>query len=106
MKIVIPLEGRVRTILRSSFLSVKRENDTSYSVIGDSLQMSGVRADQILILPDHVEISDGQTITASLKAQTQTLETFITMNAEEALSEALGLVLRSTVADGKVTDAE
>ena len=41
-----------------------------------------------------------------MEAQAQALETFTTMNAEEALSEALGLLLRTAVADGKVTDAE
>ncbi|WP_418231577.1 hypothetical protein [Butyricicoccus sp.] len=106
MKIAIPLDGRVRTVLHTSFLIARRETDKTYSVTGDALQMSGVSPEQLLILPDSVEIASGQTVTADMEAQAQALETFTTMNAEEALSEALGLLLRTAVADGKVTDAE
>ena len=106
MKIAIPLDGRVRTVLHTSFLIARRETDKTYSVTGDALQMSGVSPEQLLILPDSVEIASGQTVMADMEAQAQALETFTTMNAEEALSEALGLLLRTAVADGKVTDAE
>lgn len=106
MKIAIPLDGRVRTVLHTSFLIARRETDKTYSVTGDALQMSGVSPEQLLILPDSVEIASGQTVTADMEAQALALETFTTMNAEEALSEALGLLLRTAVADGKVTDAE
>ena len=106
MKIAIPLDGRVRTVLHTSFLIARRETDKTYSVTGDALQMSGVSPEQLLILPDSVESASGQTVTADMEAQAQALETFTTMNAEEALSEALGLLLRTAVADGKVTDAE
>ena len=34
------------------------------------------------------------------------LETFVTVSAEDALTETLGLLMRAAVADGKITDAE
>ena len=68
--------------------------------------MSGVTARQILILPDTAEVADGQIVTPELEAQGQPLETFVALNAEDALAEALGLVLRTAVADGKITDEE
>ena len=48
MYIAIPFEGRVRTLIRSSFLAAKRTDATHYSLTGESFQMSGVTAEQVL----------------------------------------------------------
>ncbi len=106
MKIVIPMDGRVRTILHTPFLIAKRETETTYSLQGETLQMSGITADQVLILQDSIQVENGQTITHDLQMLAQPLEAFVSLNAENALAEALALVLRSAVADGRVTDEE
>ena len=80
MYIAIPFEGRVRTLIRSSFLAAKRTDATHYSLTGESFQMSGVTAEQVILLPDSVEVSEGQEVT--------------------------GLLLRQAVADGRISDAE
>ena len=54
MQIVIPLEGRVRTVTRSSFVAAKRLAESQYTLSGDNFQMTGVTAEQVLILPDTV----------------------------------------------------
>ena len=51
MYIAIPFEGRVRTLIRSSFLAAKLTDATHYSLTGESFQMSGVTAEQVILLP-------------------------------------------------------
>ena len=106
MQIVIPLEGRVRTVIRSSFVAAKRLTESQYTLTGDNFQMTDVTAEQVLILPDAVEVSEGQTVTDEMKMQALPFEGFIAVSAEEALTNVLGLLLRSAVADGKLTDEE
>lgn len=106
MFIAIPFEGRARTVLRSSFISAKRVTATKYNLSGEQFQMSGVTAEQIVILPDDVKISEGQELTGDVLARALPLEGFITVSAEEALPNVLGLLLRQAVADGRLTDAE
>lgn len=106
MQIVIPLEGRVRTVIRSSFVAAKRLTESQYTLSGDNFQMTGVTAEQVLILPDTVEVSEGQTVSDEMKMQAMPFEGFIAVSAEEALPAVLGLLLRSAVADGKLTDEE
>ena len=106
MQIVIPLEGRVRTVIRSSFVAAKRLAESQYTLSGDNFQMTGVTAERGLILPDTVEVSEGQTVTDEIKMQVLSFEGFIAVSAEEALPNVLGLLLRSAVADGKLMDEE
>ena len=106
MQIVIPLEERVRTVIRSSFVAAKRLAESQYTLSGDNFQMTGVTAEQVLILPDAVEVSEGQTVTDEMRIQALPFEGFITISAEDALPNVLGLLLRSAVADGKLTDEE
>lgn len=68
--------------------------------------MSGITANHVLIFPDSVDIQTDQEINSELSAQAQPLEMFIALNAEDALTEVLGLVLRTAVADGRITDKE
>jgi hypothetical protein len=100
------MEGRVRTILHSPILIAHRENETTYSLTGQAMRMAGITADQIMILPDNVEVTEGQAVTNALRIASLPLESFMTVSAEDALADTLGLLLRSVVADGRVTDAE
>ena len=68
--------------------------------------MSGITANHVLIFPDSVDIQTDQEINSELSAQAQPLEMFIALNAEDALTEVLGLVLRTADADGRITDEE
>ncbi len=106
MIIIIPMEGQVRTILRSPFLIAHRDSETQYSLTGQAMCMTGITVDMILILPDSTEITEGQAVTNELRAAALPLESFIAPSAEDALADTLGLLLRAAVVDGKVTDAE
>lgn len=106
MQIVIPLEGRVRTVIRSSFVAAKRLTESEYTLSGDNFQMTGVTAEQVLILPDSVTVHENDAVTDEMKMQVLPFEGFIAVSAEEALPNVLGLLLRSAVADGKLTDEE
>lgn len=106
MQIVIPLEGRVRTVIRSSFVAAKRLAESQYTLSGDSFQMTDVTAEQVLLLPDSVTVTEGESVTDAMKMQALPFEGFISVSAEEALPNVLGLLLRSAVADGKLTDEE
>lgn len=106
MNIVIPFDGRVRTIIRSSFVAAKRLTESRYSLTGDMFQMTDVTAEQVLILPDEVTLAEGEMLTDEALMRALPLESFIAVSAEEALPNALGLLLRLAVADGRLTDAE
>ena len=58
MILCIPLEARVRTIIRASFIVAKRTSETRYSLSGDSFQMSEITSDQVIILPNDVDASE------------------------------------------------
>ena len=52
MYIAIPFEGRVRTLIRSSFVLAKRLSETTYNLSGDAFQMAQVTAEQALVFPE------------------------------------------------------
>lgn len=106
MQILIPLEGRVHMVIRSSYIMARRQTETQYSLTGEAFQMSGVTAQQVIILPDTVQVTEGETLTDELLMQGLPIESFVQVSAEEALPNALGLLLRIAIADGRLTDAE
>ncbi len=106
MKIVIPLAGRVRMCIRSSFVAAKRIDAVHYDLTGDSFSLASVTGEQVYVFPDAMEIEEGTEMTELLVAQSLPLDQFIRVSAEEALPNLLGMLLRSAVADGRITDAE
>ena len=95
MQIVIPLEGRVRTVIRSSFVAAKRLAESQYTLSGDNFQMTGVTAEQVLILPDTVGVSEGQTVTDEMKMQALPFEGFcaIGQKIRDVLGDTRALTL-------------
>ena len=77
MQIVIPLEERVRTVIRSSFVAAKRLTESQYTLSGDNFQMTGVTAEQVLILPDSVTVHENDAVTDEMKMQALPFEGFI-----------------------------
>ena len=106
MQIVIPLDDRVRTIIRSNCVIARRTGAETYNLSGTDFQMGDVRSGQVLILPDKVAVNEGDLVTDGLRIQALAIDTFIAPSAEETLSETLGLLMRTAVADGRITDAE
>lgn len=106
MNIAIPLEGRVRVCIRSSFVVARRTDVNHFDLTGDSFNLMQVTSDQVFVFPDEVEITEGQEMNTELMMQALPLEQFVRVSAEEALPAALGLLLRLAVADGRLTDAE
>lgn len=106
MQIVIPMGGRVMMIVRSSFLLAKRLDAEYYALTGENVQMADITAEQVLLLPDSVVIAENDVLTEETRAQALPLESFVAATAEETLPDILGLLLRSTIAEGKITDAE
>ncbi len=106
MNIVIPFEGRAATVIRSSYLAAKRVSENKYNLSGEAFQMSKITPSQVIIFSDDVKITEGETLTDELLARALPLDQFISVTTEEALPNALGLLLRLAVADGRVTDEE
>ena len=106
MFIAIPFEGRVRTLIRSSFVLAKRLSETTYNLSGDAFQMTQVTAEQALVFPDEVSLEEGMVLTDELLMQALPLESFVSVSADEALPNVLGLLLRTAVADGRISDEE
>ena len=106
MNIVIPFEGRVMTIIRSSSITAKRLENGRYQLTGETCQLTDVAEKQVLLLPDTFVIVEGQVLTEEMVACAIPFDAFITTSPEEALPSALGLLLRIAVADERITDAE
>lgn len=106
MNIVIPFQGRVQTVIRSSFLAAKRQTETQYQLTGEAFQMTGITNEQVVILPDTINVVEGQELDAELLIEALPLESFVSVSAEEALPNVLGLLLRQAVEDGRITDEE
>ena len=106
MYIAIPFEGRVRTLIRSSFVLAKRLSETTYNLSGDAFRMTQVTAEQVLVFPDEVSLEEGTVLTDELLMQALPLESFVSVSADEALPNVLGLLLRTAVADGRISDEE
>lgn len=106
MKVVIPLEGLVRMCILSPYVAAKRTDATHFDLTGEAFNLMQVTADQVFVFPDEVEITENQELNSDLLALALPLEQFITVTREEALPQALGLLLRLAVADGRLTDAE
>lgn len=106
MNIAIPLGGQIRMVICSSFVIAKRKDATHYDLSGESFQLTGVTADQVYVFDDSVVITEGMELTHNLIAQSLPLDRFVSVSAEEALPNAIGLLLRLAVADGRVTDSE
>ena len=106
MQIIIPLDDRVRTIIRSNCVVARRTGANMYNLSGTDFQMGDVQPEQVLILPDDAAVSEGNTVTDALRMQALAIETFIAPSADETLSDTLGLLMRAAVADGKITNEE
>ena len=106
MNIVIPFQGRVQTVIRSSFLAAKRQTETQYQLAGEAFQMTGITNAQVVILPDTINVVEGQELDTDLLMEALPLESFVSVSAEEALPNVLGLLLRQAVEDGRITDEE
>ena len=93
-------------VICSSFVIAKRKDATHYDLSGESFQLTGVTADQVYVFDDSVVITEGMELSHDLIAQSLPLDRFVSVSAEEALPNAIGLLLRLAVADGRVTDSQ
>ena len=83
MNIVIPFQGRVQTVIRSSFLAAKRQTETQYQLTGEAFQMTGITNAQVVILPDTINVVEGQELDTDLLMEALPLESFVSVSAEE-----------------------
>ena len=83
MYIAIPFDGRVRTLIRSSFVLAKRLSETAYDLSGDSFRMTQVTAEQALVFPDGTELEEGAVLTDELLMQALPLESLVSVSADE-----------------------
>ena len=106
MYIAIPLGGQIRMVICSSFVIAKRKDATHYDLSGDNFQLTYITNEQAYVFEDSIAITEGMELTHDLIAQSLPFERFVSVSAEEALPNAIGLLLRLAVADGRVTDEE
>ena len=92
MNIAIPLGGQIRMVICSSFVIAKRKDATHYDLSGESFQLTGVTADQVYVFDDSVAITEGMEMTHDLIAHSLPLDSFVSVSAEEALPNAIGLL--------------
>lgn len=70
------------------------------------MKVDACNPDTVLILPDGVEIAEGDAITDDLLALARPFTMYERATKEQAAADALGLLLRYSVAEGSVTDDE
>ncbi len=106
MQIIIAMDGRVMTVIRSSFIVSHRESAQGYSLAGDNFQMTQINPDRVLIVPDDTAVEEGAEITPTLIGSSLPIESFLAVSAEDAAADALGLVMRAVIASGAISDEE
>ena len=106
MNIAIPLGGQIRMVICSSFVIAKRKDASHYDLSGDNFQLTSITKEQAYVFEDSIVITEGMELTHDLIAQALPFERFVSVSAEEALPNAIGLLLRLAVADGRVSDSE
>lgn len=106
MMIAIPADGRVMTILRSASIHARLTGDGLYALTGVNFRMNAIEAGMVFIFPDDIALAEGDAITSEVTDLALPIDDFLAPSAEEAAADALGLVLRAAVADGRVTDEE
>ena len=66
MKIVIPMEGRALSVMRSSSLSAQKQEDGSHELSGDDFHMGGILPEAVLLLSDTTELAEGDELSVLL----------------------------------------
>ena len=104
MIVVLVLDNKAAHVQASPFVYTQPRENGLYSLEALYLKMEAAAPDTVLILPDGVEISEGDEITDDLRGMARPFSLFERATKEQASADALGLLLRVSVAEGTVTD--
>lgn len=105
--LVIQLIGTVAwSVQHAATLRAQKNEDGTYNVEGDNFGFQSISTSNVLVLPDAVEIEAGQEIDPECFEMGLPLDDFLAFTPEMAMADALGLLLRPSVAEGAVTDDE
>jgi hypothetical protein len=106
LKIVLIMDNRAAYVQASPFVFTVPRSDGLYSLEGFLLELDAVDPVNVLILPDNMNIAQGDKITDAIRAKALPFEQFHRETKEQAAADALGLVMRASVAQGLITDEE
>lgn len=104
MTVALVLDNRAAHVQASPFVYTQPRENGLYSLEVQFLKLDAASPDTVLILPDGVEVAEGEEITDELWAMARPFSMFERATKEQAAADALGLVLRASVAEGDITD--
>lgn len=100
------LDNKAAHIQASPFVYTQEKENGLYSLEAHLLTLEAVDPATVVILPDEVEIVEGDEITEELLLMALPFSSFERATREQAAADALGLLLRTSVAEGAVSDEE
>lgn len=106
MIVVLVLDNKAAHVQASPFVYTQPRENGLYSLEALFLKLEAANPDTVLILPDGVEIAESDEITDDHRALSRPFSMFERATKEQASADALGLLLRASVAGGTVSDDE
>lgn len=106
MIVVLLADEKAMHVQASPFVYTQSKENGLFSLEALFLNIDAANEDTVLILPDDVEIAEGDEITDRLRELSRPFSDFKRATKEQAQADALGLLLRTSVADGNISDDE
>lgn len=106
MKVISLREDQVVSVDWSPFLHVQRREDGLYDYDGETFGASLVDPQLVMVLPDEVEVSVGDSARPEWAQVATPLDWLIRATPAQAAADALGLVMRQGIAEGAISDGE
>ncbi len=106
MLIVLVMDNKAMHVQASPFVHTQPKENGLYSLEALFMKVDAANPDTVLILPDDTKITIGDEITDDLRELSRPFSAFERATREQAQADALGLLLRTSIAEGTVTDEE
>jgi len=100
------MDNKAAHVQASPFVRTQLKGDGLYSLEALFMELDAVDPANVLILLDDVEVTEGDEITNDLRAMAQPFSLFERATKVQATADALGLLLRASIAGGAVSDDE
>lgn len=106
MQLISIVDGAAWSVHPTQALRVQQNPDGTFDYEGDGVGARYANAADLMVLPDDVDVEIGSEIDPVWRAVEIPLTRLLAPSPEGALADALGLVMRSAVADGSISNDE
>ena len=92
------------SVQRTTSLRTQKNGDETYNVEGDNFGFQSIHASDVLVLPEELTVEAGQEIDPEWHDVALPLDRFLSLTPQMALADTLGMLLRTSVVEGSITD--